>query len=503
VGAAVQVPKPLEVVAGVDVVSGRFQPENNQASDISVIEAGRDLDQVVVNVMGEGTALLQAGRSVDLVQPPTGKSSAPTNASPTGGVIYSIGDQTAAMTGGTAPVTNPALPKDRGTDLVIVAGTSSGVNWDGFAAAYLDPANGQKVAKTYLVELATYMKGIDASKYGSMTPAELEAAFLSLRLTQREVFLQKVYLSELKQTGIDYNDSSSPRYHSYSRGFRAVSLLFPTDPSTLTAEEAGNVVLNAKPVETQFDAGIDILAPYGRVDVGASVVPDSSGATGGIVTRRGGDIQIMADGDISLFTSRVFTLAGGDITMWTTDGNINAGAGSKTSVLQPQLEYTIDSQGAVSVVSFGLQTGAGIGVLDAFGNAANRPASLLDLVAPRGEVNAGDAGIRVVGDINIAAQVVVGLENISFSGASAGVPKVEVPNIGALTSASQTATQATAGSSDMAPAEAEQAKQKALTELPSIITVEAVGYETTDAPADSPDGSSDPKKKRPAPKPAP
>ena len=498
VGASVEVPKPLEVVAGEDVVSGRYQPQGNQASDISLVEAGRDLDQIVVDVMGPGTALLQAGRNIDLVQPPTGASANATNANPNGGVIYSIGDQTSPATRSTLVTqTNPSLPGDVGADLVLLAGVANGVSWDRFAAAYLDPANGQNVAKTYLSELASYMEGIDAARYGAMTPAQLVLAFGSLRLVQRQVFLERIYLNELRQTGIDYNDPQSLRYHSYDRGYRAVSFLFPTDPATLGDAQRGNVILDAKPVETQFDAGIDILAPYGRVDVGAPVVPDSSGASGGIVTRRGGAIQIMADGDISLYTSRVFTLAGGDITMWTTNGNINAGAGSKTSVFQPQLQYTIDDQGAVSIVSFGLQTGAGIGVLDAFGTATDRPKSLLDLVAPRGEVNAGDAGIRVVGDINIAAQVVVGVENISFSGASAGVPAVVAPNIGVLTAASQTAAQAASTAEPPAAAEAEQARQKALMELPSIITVEPVGYETTDTTTGPQDGSSEQRKKRP------
>jgi len=88
-------------------------------------------------------------------------------------------------------------------------------------------------------------------------------------------------------------------------------------------------------------------------------------------------------------------------------------------------------------------------------------------------VNAGDAGIRVVGDINIAAAVVVGVENIQFSGKAAGIPKVEVPNVAALTSASQL-TQA-AAQQGVGP---EARPRPAVSELPSIITVEVVGYET-------------------------
>jgi len=400
----------------------------------------------------------------------------------------------AASKGSKPPATNQTLPDQGGTNVYILAGAANGVAWDAFAAAYLDPANSQGVVRTYLPELAKYMAGLDP-RHGAMSPAELVAAFQGLRLAQREVFLDQVYFSELKQTDVDYNTPGSPRYHSYDRGFRATSLLFPFDPSTV---QRGNVILSAKPVETQLGGDISILAPFGRVDVGAPIVPDPSSGSGGIITRRGGEIRIMADEDISLFTSRVFTLGGGDITMWSTNGSINAGAGAKTSVVQPQLQYTLDDQAVTQVQSFGLQTGAGIGILDAQGSGADQGTAYL--TAPRGEVNAGDAGIRVLGNIFIAAQVVVGVENISVSGSSAGVPKVELPSLGALTSASQVATQATAGT-EAARAAAAEVNKKIAEDLPSIITVEAVGYETAKGSADAPEPSDD--AKRPAPRRAP
>jgi hypothetical protein len=184
----------------------------------------------------------------------------------------------------------------------------------------------------------------------------------------------------------------------------------------------------------------------------------------------------MADQNIDLFTSRVFTLQGGDVTMWTSNGSITAGAGSRTSVFQRPLAYAMSNDAVVTLDAFGISTGAGIGVLDALpGN--DRPKSRLDLIAPNGEVNAGDAGIRVVGDLNIAALTVVGLENISVTGASAGVPKVEAPNIGALTSGAQLA-QAAAKETSGADG---QVGRRTVADLPSLITVEPVGYEVRDS----------------------
>ena len=465
-------PKPIEVIAGKDVLDGIWQPQNDGPGDISLLKAGRDLYEPDFEIAGPGAALLQAGRDVVLDQ--YGAKSRK------GGAIDSLGNRNDAF----AQQINQALPAGKGADIYLLAGAANKVDYDAFAAAYLDPANARGLPRTYLPELAVYLQGLGYAGSDPLT------AFQALPLARREIFLDQIYFSELKLAGIDYNDAQGPRYHSYGRGFTAVSLLFPTDPSSLTDTQRGDVILNARSLETQANGDITVLAPYGRVSVGADILPAGvDPSSGGIVTRRGGDVRVMANDNIDLFTSRVFTLEGGDVTMWTSNGSITAGAGAQTSVFQRPLAYTMDNEGVIAIDAFGLQTGAGIGVLDALLNSGQRKRSRLDLIAPRGEVNAGDAGIRVVGDLNIAAAVVVGVENISASGAVAGVPKVEAPNLGALTGASQTA-QATAREAVAATAQA----KNTVVDLPSIVTVEVVGYEKTD------DADERRKKKDPAPR---
>src|SRR5262249_46212793 len=159
---------------------------------------------------------------------------------------------------------------------------------------------------------------------------------------KRQLLLLDIYFSELKETGIDYTNPKSPRYQSYDRGFTAVRTLFPVDPAALADADRGNIILHGKQVETDADAGITLVAPYGQVEVGTDKPQAKVDySQGGVVTRRGGDIRIMADQNIALMTSRVFPLQGGDITMWTSDGSITAGTGSKTSVFQRPLEYAI------------------------------------------------------------------------------------------------------------------------------------------------------------------
>lgn len=300
--------------------------------------------------------------------------------------------------------------------------------------------------------------------------AELVAAFGALSAHSHKVFAQQVFFTELKETGIDYNDPQSPCFQQYNRGYDAIKRLFPLDPDKLADSERTNILLNAIKVETQAGGDINLLAPYGRIEVGGAQVTTRP-ENGGVVTRKGGSIRIFADKNIDLFSSRVFTLQGGDITMWTSNGDITAGVGAKTTVFRPPLVYNISNDGLVAINVFGLQTGADIGVLDA-GGTGEREDSRLDLIAPRGEVNAGDAGIRVVGDLNIAALRVVGLDNIEVSGDATGLPEAVQANVGALTAASAASGAVAKAAEDIGRREA----QPVIRDTPSIITSRFLGF---------------------------
>ena len=131
----------------------------------------------------------------------------------------------------------------------------------------------------------------------------------------------------------------------------------------------------------------------------------------------------------------------------------------------------IDPQsGDVKTDLAGLATGGGIGVLE---TVAGVPPSDVDLIAPSGTVDAGDAGIRVSGNLNISAQLVLNAGNIQVGGASVGVPVVSAPNLAGLTAASN----ATAATTNAATQVASQNRtQAAPEEVPSIISVEVIGY---------------------------
>ena len=98
------------------------------------------------------------------------------------------------------------------------------------------------------------------------------------------------------------------------------------------------------------------------------------------------------------------------------------------------------------------------------------PAGDVDLHAPLGTIDAGEAGIRVSGNINIAALHVVNAANIQVKGESNGIPAAATVNT-ALASASA-ASSAAAGAAQESVQRAQQSRQN----LPSVISVQILGY---------------------------
>jgi hypothetical protein len=135
----------------------------------------------------------------------------------------------------------------------------------------------------------------------------------------------------------------------------------------------------------------------------------------------------------------------------------------------------VDAQGNVTLEQQGAVTGSGIGALFVAGGSAGD----VDLVAPRGTVDAGDAGIRA-GNLNIAAQVVLGADNISVSGSSTGTPVADASAVTAASSgASNAGGEVASATSSLAQNLSEAAR--AAEELkkafrPTFISAEVVGH---------------------------
>jgi hypothetical protein len=223
-------------------------------------------------------------------------------------------------------------------------------------------------------------------------------------------------------------------------------------------------------VETQAGGDINILGPVGGIRVGSAgrdtLRPDQEG----ILTLRGGAIRIYTDQTLLVNQSRVMTQQGGNVEIFSSNGDIDAGSGPKTYVANPVLSKVCDySTGYCAVNPQGLVTGAGIGAVVTL---PTQDPSLSNAVlsAPRGTVDAGAAGIRVGGNLTIVAQRVNNAYNIQVQGTSSGVSTVSsAVNIGAMTAASSTAG---AASKAVDTPRAGNAGSDA----PSIVTVEVLGY---------------------------
>ncbi|VFR77593.1 Filamentous haemagglutinin family outer membrane protein associated with VreARI signalling system [plant metagenome] len=423
---------------------------HQDASDISVVEAGRDIVRSTFNIVGPGVLEISAGRHI---------------AMESFGSVTSMG---AAWQGDSRP----------GASVVMQAGMDrQHGDFTSFLSRYLtvenlaDPDRALaeqegKVVRTYEAELSTWLN----ERYGfSGTSSEALAYFFALPSEQQRVFARSIYFAELKAGGREFNDPNSARQGSYLRGRNAIAALFPEHNAQGEAivYQGDLLIYGNAGIHTQLGGDIQILTPGGAQTFGME--GPSPASTAGVITQGRGDIQLYARDSILLGQSRVMTTFGGSILAWSAQGDINAGRGAKTTVVFTPPRRVYDAVGNVTLSPDVPSTGAGIATLAPIPEV---PGGSVDLIAPEGTVDAGEAGIRSSDSVNIAALRVVNAENIQAQGDVSGVPMVAAVNIGALTNASAAATSAADAAQDTVARSRAAARQA----LPSIISVQILGF---------------------------
>ena len=443
--------KQTVVDAGRDLVFGSaVYVQNNSATNLSSFMAGRDIvspsvrnanndlasNTAELQVGGHGYAEFFAGRNIDL-----GNSSG----------ISSFGN-----------LKNQALPSG-GATITVAAGLGQDANghardpaFDGFAASYLAP--------------------------GSQAMADFDEASDFSSLPRDQQVLQ-VFNNELL---IGAREGQSGK--GYGRAYDAIHTLFPSqDGGGNSLTYAGDINLVFSRISTQQTGDIQLLVPGGLLDVGLANPPPSLADSKkpsdlGIMTFAGGNILAMADGNIQVNQSRILTVAGGDILLWSTLGNVDAGKGKKTATAAPPPQITYDASGNPSLNVQGTVTGSGIGTLK---TNPNTPDGNVVLVAPTGVVDAGDAGIRSTGNLLIAAQQVLNAGNIQVGGIAVGTPASSsglaagLSGLGNLSPNGQSGEEATRSMRDNAKGSEEQMRkiQEAMANFrPSNISVEVLGF---------------------------
>jgi hypothetical protein len=231
--------------------------------------------------------------------------------------------------------------------------------------------------------------------------------------------------------------------------------------------QTGSLFMAHSLLETQTGGDINILGPGGNLNVGSNATDKLNSNQQGILTLQGGSIRSFTDGSALLFQSRIFTEQGGDVDLFSANGDLNAGKGPKSKFSFPKLQLTCDVDGYCRVTPAGLVTGAGIGALVTIPG-QDPSLSNSNLFAPHGTIDAGAAGIRVAGTLHIAALQVLNAFNIQVNGATVGLPVVQGPPIGALTAGNNAA--------GAAAKTANQPEEKPKEQRPSIIIVEVLGF---------------------------
>jgi hypothetical protein len=467
-------PKVTRIMAKRDITDIAFYLQNVAANDISLVAAGRDfspfnknaelrslannlaLGNIVgdalrtsadgsstnalagdVQMNGPGAIEILSGRNLDL-------GAGANFIDGTGVGLTSIGN-----------TRNPNLPFG-GADMIVLVGVTS-ADRDG-------PADG--LANSTLGIDAFITKYMDEDKVPDSEFLKKRGSnrkFSELNKEQRAIVALEKFYKVLRDTGREATKKGS-----YQTGYDAILTMFGKD------KPVGEILTRAREIRTTSGGSLSLGAPGGGITMANSIFGNPL-TPPGIVTEYGGSISTFTNGDVSIGQARIFTLRGGDIVMWSSNGNIAAGTAAKTVVTAPPTRVVIDITSAdVQTDLGGLATGGGIGVLAAIEGVL---AGNVDLIAPVGSVDAGDAGIRVTGNLNIAAQVVLNAGNISTGGTSTGTSpaSVSAPSIASVTSASNAGAAATA--TETAGEKTQTASEmKPEQESPSLITVEVIGY---------------------------
>jgi len=472
-GLSLFTPKFSRIHAEQDITDVAFYIQNVADSDISIVSAGGDiipfnessalrtvatdlsLQNVIrstvngtiagtsttalpgdIQISGPGVLEVLAGRNIDL-----GIGANFTNG--TGSGITSV-----------ANVRNPFLP-GAGANLIVLAGvpgrsdagpalglSQSSLDFESFIGAF-----GAEI-ESYPSE---YLAGLSSS--GSLDLLTEE---------QQAIIALEYFYQVLRDAGTDFAEGGT-----YDVGFDAIATLIPSLSSS------GELLTRSRDIRTISGGSITLGAPSGGLTM-ASDITGNPATPPGIVTEFGGRIDVFTEGDVDIGQARIFTLRGGDLTIWSSEGDIAAGNAPTTVVTAPPTRVVIDSNSAALQTDLGgLATGGGIGVLASVEDV--EPGNV-SLIAPEGIVDAGDAGIRATGDITISAVAVLNADNISAVGTSIGVPvtpTVSAPNVGALTSAS-TSTAATNQAAEQLTSTNQQ--EEVVETEPSIIEVEVLGY---------------------------
>jgi filamentous hemagglutinin len=421
-GSTITIPKQAEFVAGGDIQDVNYVGKNLSSDEVTLFEAGGNIVYTTAlnpsNQLGTNLTAIQVGGPGYLE------------------VLAGGGINLANSLGvlSTGNLNDVRLPSG-GATLVVAAGLGRAADgtlrspaYDPFISQYLLPDAAGDPAP-YASQLLSYMQQLNPDQ-ANLSQSQAQAEFLALPRKLQLPLVSQVLSAQLSATGLAHSLLGT----NYDQGYQAIATLFPSkDASGNPLTYQGDINMFYSQIKTEQGGNINLLAPGGSVVVGvpnpdptlsgskqdgAFTPPLAAEANLGILVLGSGGVYGFADQNFEVNQSRILTLQGGDIILWSSNANIDAGKGARTAQGAPPPVVQTDANGNVFVNPVGAVSGSGIGQLLTI---PGIKAGLVNLIAPRGAVNAGEAGIRAI-NLNIAALQVLNVGNIKVSGTESGVP---------------------------------------------------------------------------------
>ncbi|WP_347989536.1 filamentous haemagglutinin family protein [Methylomonas sp. AM2-LC] len=363
---------------------------------------------------------------------------------------------------------NTALPS-LGANITVLAGQPAlqiSISVDDYLQTYVynpdyEASLQQQLQTSQSVPLATALQNLIAAINTSKTNlAQAKNSNSSLQAAISVLFSQFNWVD----TAVNTSEGTA----AYQVGYDAIKLLFP-DPGK------GNITLNFSEIQTQAGGNINLLAPGGLVNVGlnASDLSISKSADQlGIVAQGQGNVNILTSGDVQVNQSRIFTLDAGNITVWSSEGNIDAGRGAKSSLASEFPIANYDAYGNLILTYPATVSGSGIRAQSGYNSTE---IGNISLIAPHGEVNAGEAGIGG-NNVIIAALIIGNPGNIQNSGFSLGIPQAPSTVIATDSTGSALAGITKQVSMNLNTEDDTLTKQSAKSEKVAILDTEILGF---------------------------
>ncbi len=286
-----------------------------------------------------------------------------------------------------------------------------------------------------------------------------------------EAYRQQVLASETAATGAvasRFGRRSLPmRLVLYDQGFQAAELAGagsfvgePLWPGRVPVfGYTGTMALTQSAVVTERGGDIALVNAGGAINVGLK--ESSSTRSKGVITLGGGNIFGLAKNDFQVNTQRVFIVGQGDMTIWSSYGDIDSGRGANTAVAAPPLAARRSVDGIVFEVP-ATTTGSGLAILE---DNLGRRSGTIGLYAAFGEILALDAFIRAPSVV--LGSTIRGADNLQSASVGGAAAVVAAPPVNVAPPPANTDNQV--GAANAAP-QAQEARPRN-----ALLTVELLG----------------------------